>query len=53
MLPYMKAQSPILSYHSHTQPGYRDHYDSGYSRARQPLADFLPTYLAQAVDLWE
>ena len=39
------AQSPIFSYHSHT------HSHSGYSS--QPLGDFLPTYLAQAVELWE
>ena len=40
-----EAQSPIFSFHSHSHPR------SGYSS--QPLADFLPTCLAQAVELWE
>ena len=41
----VKAQSPILSYHSHA------HSHSGYSS--HPLGKFLPTCLAQAVELGE
>ena len=37
------AQSSIFTFHSHTHSGY----------SSQPLADFLPTCLAQAVELWE
>ena len=38
----IRAQSAIFSFHSHTHSGY----------SSQPLADFLPTCLAQAVELW-